>query len=60
MVFDFINRKMLNVRLLSIGVEGGYSFEIGGREYLHERVGIGVNAVVQKMIKFSVCMRGER
>ncbi len=59
MVFDFINRKMLDVRLLSIGVEGGYSFEIGGREYLHERVGIGVNAVVQKMIKFSACMRGE-
>jgi transketolase len=40
--------------MFNIGVEGGYRFEIGDRETLHEHVGIGLNIVVEKVKQFSV------
>ena len=51
MMFDYLRRSGIEIKLLNIGVEGGYRFEIGAREVLHEQVGIGVNAVVQKVEK---------
>ena len=41
MLFEFIARRKLNLRMLNIGVEGGYRFELGSRSELHEQVGIG-------------------
>jgi transketolase len=41
MMFEFIARRGLNSRMLNIGVEGGYRFELGSRAELHEQVGIG-------------------
>ena len=41
-----------NLRLLNIGVEGGYRFELGSRTELHEQVGIGVNVVTKKVLAF--------
>ena len=41
MMFEFIARHYLNLPLLNLGVEGGYRFELGSREELHEQVGIG-------------------
>jgi transketolase len=45
MMFEFIARRHLNIPLLNIGVEGGYRFELGSRDELHEQVGIGINSV---------------
>jgi len=36
--------------LINIGVEGDYRFEIGSREHIHEEVGIGVKAIVNKIL----------
>lgn len=53
MMFDNIIRHRLKIDMLNIGVEGGYRFEIGDRETLHEQVGIGVNALVDKVSRFN-------
>ena len=41
MLFEFIARRNLKLRMHNIGVEGGYRFELGSRVELHEQVGIG-------------------
>jgi transketolase len=54
MLFELIARKRIPIRLLNIGVDGRYSFELGTREELHEQVGLGpetVNKQVQEFIK---------
>jgi len=51
LMFDYLRRSGIEINLLNIGVEGGYRFEIGAREVLHEQVGIGVQAVVRKVKK---------
>lgn len=53
MLFEFIARHQLNLRMLNIGVEPAYRFELGSRTELHEQVGIGVEAVTQSIIEFS-------
>ena len=53
MLFDLMNRHGLDVGILNIGVEGGYSFELGDRASLHEKVGIGVESVIKRVAKFS-------
>ena len=40
-LFELISRNQLPHKMLNIGVEGGYRFELGTREELHEQVGIG-------------------
>lgn len=52
MLFDFIARRGLNSRLLNIGVEGAYSWELGTRAQLHEHVGIGPDAVLASVSTF--------
>lgn len=52
MLFDFIARRNLKLRMLNVGVTGTYRFEIGERQTLHEQVGIGVQAVTSKVINF--------
>lgn len=49
-LLSLINTRELNVRFESVAVEGGYRFEIGGREELHEQVGIGTHTVVKRLI----------
>ena len=53
MLFNYLLQNNISIKMLNIGVEGGYRFEIGSRETLHELVGIGVNAVVDKVTHFS-------
>lgn len=50
MMFEFLARRNLPVRMLNIGVEPAYRFELGTRSELHEQVGIG-EASVTKSIK---------
>lgn len=52
MFFEFIARRGLSTRMLNIGVEGGYRFELGSREELHEQVGIGPQSVLSSVTTF--------
>ena len=52
MMFEFIARRGLNSRMLNIGVEGGYRFELGSRAELHEQVGIGPEFVLGSVKTF--------
>ena len=52
MMFDYIAKQNLNILMLNIGVTGTYRFEIGERQSLHEQVGIGVQAVTEKVRNF--------
>jgi len=49
LVFDFITRREMDIQMLNIGVDGGYRFDLGSRSDLHEHVGIGTAAVVEKV-----------
>jgi len=52
MLFEFISESKLNLKTLSIGVDPGYSFELGSRNELHEKVGIGVQSSLKKVQPF--------
>ena len=52
MMFEFVARRGLSARMLNIGVEGSYRFELGTRTDLHEQVGIGVQAVMKSVNEF--------
>ncbi len=52
MLFEFIARNNLSPKMLNIGVEGGYRFELGTRQELHEQVGIGENIVLSQVKDF--------
>lgn len=52
MMFEFIARHHLNLPMLNLGVEGGYRFELGSREELHEQVGIGPKYVKRSVANF--------
>lgn len=52
MLFEFIARRGLAARMLNIGVEGAYSFELGSRTELHEQVGIGPEIALRSVTKF--------
>jgi len=45
MMFDWVARRGLSLRIRNVGVSGQYRFELGNREQLHEQVGIGPDAV---------------
>ena len=49
-MFNHIAHQNLDVNLINIGVEGDYRFEIGSREHIHEEVGIGVKAIIKKIL----------
>jgi transketolase len=52
MLFEFIARHGLGARMLNIGVEGGYRFELGSRAELHEQVGIGHKSALRSVTTF--------
>jgi transketolase len=52
MMFDWVARRGLPLRIRNLGVSGGYRFELGSREQLHEKVGIGVDAVYATVTAF--------
>ena len=53
MLFEFVSRRNLNAKILNLGVEGAYSFELGTRTDLHEKVGIGPSAVLGSVREFA-------
>jgi len=52
MMFNLMATHCVAVPILNIGVEGGYSFELGCRAELHEQAGIGGEAVFKKVSGF--------
>lgn len=52
MLFDLRARHGQTQPMLNIGVEGGYRFELGSRQELHEQVSIGENAVTARVRDF--------
>jgi len=53
MLFEFISRRNLSLKMLNIGVEGAYHFELGSRTELHEKVGIGPQVVLESIRAFA-------
>lgn len=58
MLFEFTARRDLPAKLLNIGVDGGYRFELGSRAELHEQVGIGPEAVRRSVEAFAATLPG--
>ncbi len=52
MLYDFLSRHELAAKMLNIGVEGKYRYELGTRSELHELVGIGAEVVRQRILEF--------
>jgi transketolase len=52
MMFDWVARRGLPLRIRNVGVSGGYRFELGNREQLHEKVGIGAETVYATVSDF--------
>ncbi len=40
-----------NMKLLCFGVQRNYTFEIGSREHIHEKIGIGKNYIFNSIKK---------
>lgn len=59
MINNFIQSNKLDLKILNIGVENKYRFEIGTRESLHEKVGIGINIVLKKIDVFYETLKSE-
>ena len=55
LLFNLLSCIQSPAKLLNIGVEGGYRFELGTRAELHEQVGIGPVVALQKMKAFLDC-----
>ena len=53
MLFEYISRRNLSLKMLNIGVEGAYHFELGSRTELHEKVGIGPQVVLENIRAFA-------
>lgn len=57
--FDMIAREDLPLKILNIGVEGGYRFELGTRAELHDAVGIGVEGIAGSIQRFLARLSGD-
>lgn len=60
MMFDWVARRGLPLQVRNIGVSGGYRFELGNREQLHEQVGIGAEAVYATVTDFVGSLQSRR
>jgi transketolase len=49
LMFDFLNRRAPHIRLKNFGINNTYSFDLGGRNDLHEQVGISPEAVFREL-----------
>ncbi len=52
LMFDFLARHGLAARMLNVGIEASYHFELGTRAELHENVGIGPISLERKVRAF--------
>jgi transketolase len=52
-IFDFMSQQKIEARLLNLGLDGAYHFELDTRIGLHERVGIGPGVVARRVSNFA-------
>jgi transketolase len=52
LLFNFLSKNQLKANFHNIGVEGRYSFELGTREILHEKTGVGPKIVFSQILAF--------
>lgn len=52
MLFELFARNKISAKVLNIGVDGRYSFELGSRVELHEQVGLGPEVVKMQVMEF--------
>jgi transketolase len=52
MLFNFLSEADIASPYLNLGVKGGYRFELGSRQELHEQVGIGPVVVADQIRRF--------
>lgn len=55
LLFSLLSSYQSSAKLLNIGVEDGYRFELGTRTELHEQVGIGPQIALEKIKAFLDC-----
>lgn len=53
LLFEMMSRKKLPIKMLNIGVEPKYTFELGSRTELHEKVGLGPMIVLKQVSAFT-------
>jgi transketolase len=56
LLFEFIARRDLDAKMLNIGVEGAYHFELGTRTELHEKVGVGPQNVLNSVRALAISL----
>lgn len=56
LMFDFLARQSNTIPLLNIGIENTYHFELGNRNQIHERIGIGIETVKLKILSFTTAI----
>jgi transketolase len=54
LLFEFTSRRNVSIKILNLGVDPGYSFELGTRSELHEKVGIGLSSVIKQIRSFLI------
>ncbi len=52
LLFDLVARQAIDTKVFNIGVKAAYQFDLGARQELHEKVGIGRQAVYQQVRDF--------
>jgi len=52
LLFELIARHDLDLRMLNLGIDGKYRFELGSRVELHEKAGIGPVAAAKRISAF--------
>jgi transketolase len=52
LIAEFLRQQNLRAKLLNIGVDPGYRFELGSRLELHEQVGIGPHVALHRIQAF--------
>lgn len=53
MMFEFLSRRNMEIKMRNFGVEPNYCFELGSRADLHEQVGIGCDFVTKEIVEFA-------
>jgi transketolase len=52
MMFEWTARQGMKQRILNVGVDPAYHFELGTRDELHEMVGVGFEIATQRILEF--------
>ncbi len=52
MIGELLRNNNVDIKFMGLGINPRYSFELGSREFLHERAGIGKKSIIQSIEKF--------